>query len=406
MPDMTRNADGREAPKTTDRRPHFPPLDGLRGVAILLVVVHHAFNLERGGAGLLGLIDTINRAGWVGVNLFFVLSGFLIGGILIDSRGTPAYFRTFYVRRSLRIFPLYYLFLVVFFFAVPPVLRWIGHPSIDLSNKWIYFCYVANLNELFGIGMKPPSLDSLWSLSVEEQVYLAWPALIALCPSRAVVRVMVAIMAASLLWRVGVLVRHQSILLAFSWTPACLDAFAAGTIAAVVVRRDRDRLATKTQATLWLVGSGFLLAGLCLGQEHFSFWHMPKRVLTLGLTTLSIFFASVITYLVSDNPDSLPNRALSLGWLRSFGKYSYAIYLFHMPLGLAIEAILARSFGDPGYRSLPVQVVAALATLSASYALAFASWHLVEKHFLKLKRAFPSSGRGVPTAAAKESISA
>jgi peptidoglycan/LPS O-acetylase OafA/YrhL len=267
--------------------------------------------------------------------------------------------------------------------------------ALNYAYKGIYFGYVANLSELFGITAKPAALDSLWSLSVEEQVYLIWPALIALCPKRWLVRAMLGIVAVSLGWRVAVLLTHRSILFAFAWPPACLDAFAIGTLAAVAVRvPDRARVALLTGRLLW--ASGLIVAAIYFWQGNFSFWIFPRNILSIGLTALATFFGAFIVWLVCDRPESLANRALSVSWLRSIGKYSYAIYLVHMLVEEWMMAIGNRYVGVDAYRTVPWQLLNGLSTFVISYILAFMSWHLIEKHFLKLKRAFPSKGAGVP----------
>ena len=155
-------------------RSKMPELDTLRGIAVLLVLFFHGFNLVpipheiSSTAGRLWVV--ITSTGWMGVNLFFVLSGFLITGILIESRETPNYFKRFYFRRALRILPAYYaillvLLLVTYFGLVD---RRVGWPFIGLS-----FIYLANVTPLFGVAAQ---YSTLWSLAVEEHFYLLWPA--------------------------------------------------------------------------------------------------------------------------------------------------------------------------------------------------------------------------------------
>jgi peptidoglycan/LPS O-acetylase OafA/YrhL len=363
-----------------------------------MILVHHSFHVDAAGAAL-GLLRAVSESFWMGVNLFFVLSGFLIGGILLDSRGEPGYFRTFYARRALRIFPLYYAFLLAFFFVVTPLSGWLGHPLPRVEDKAPYFLYYANFGSRTE-GPIPRSIHPLWSLAVEEQIYLIWPALIALTPRRHLARVLVALFGVSLVWRVGVLAAHRSISWAYGWTPACLDAFAAGTLAAMLARSGEDRAALRATAARWLAGSGLFLAGLVIGLENFFFWKSPKAVLTAGLTGLSILFAATILYLVTSPTTAWPNRLLGARWLRQVGKYSYAMYLFHAPVDGLIRALTdSRLELFSGYRSLAAQAVNAVVVLVLSYGLAAASWRFLERPFLSLKRYFPTSGRGVPSLA-------
>ena len=160
-------------PATSLLRSRMPELDTIRGIAVLLVVFFHGFGFRYGLQGLSGLPKLFVAAtlpGWMGVNLFFVLSGFLITGILLDSRLKKNYFRTFYVRRALRILPLYYAVLLVL--AVLTRTGW-----VDRQASWAYlglsFLYLSNVTELFGV---PSQYSVLWSLAVEEHFYLLWPA--------------------------------------------------------------------------------------------------------------------------------------------------------------------------------------------------------------------------------------
>ncbi len=393
--DVNRPPAAAREPYPGDPAGHFPPLDGLRGLAVLMIVLHHNFHLRDPGSALLGLIRSASETTWVGVNLFFVLSGFLIGGILIDSRGTPDYFRTFYARRALRIFPLYYAFLLFFFLVVTPLSDRLGMPVARVANKWPMFLYYTNMVE--SRGPSPGSLAPIWSLAVEEQVYLIWPALVALLAPRRLLVVMLALLPACLAWRVGALAAHRSIMWAYAWTPACLDAFAAGTIGAILVRGGHDGATLRRWALLAVAGSGLFIAGMAIGLEDFFFWHYPKAVLTAGLTALCVLFGGTILYLVTSPPDAPVNRFFSQGWLRSAGRYSYAMYLFHLPVANLVRALTGSRYeGGSGFRSLVQQGGFFLVTLVLTYLLAVASWNVLEKPFLRLKKYFPTRGRGVP----------
>src|SRR6186997_1549382 len=184
------------------RRPEagfIPALDGLRGIAIVLVMLHH-FTYLRPTSGIDALIGNVLFFGWTGVDLFFVLSGFLITGILLDTRNSRRYFTTFYARRTLRIFPLYYLILFIAlvvlpkFPAVDRVL--IGQDElIDLPPQWPYWLYLTNFS-IADRGWVHGWVDVGWSLAIEEQFYLVWPLVIWLCPPRLVALLCAAILVA------------------------------------------------------------------------------------------------------------------------------------------------------------------------------------------------------------------
>ena len=158
------------APPDTGR---IPAVDGLRGIAILSVMIFHfrSFGGSLGTALWEKLYANLADLGTVGVDLFFVISGFLITGILFDSRSRPSYYSTFFVRRTLRIFPIYYASLILFLLFAPPA----------FASNWQIFAWLYGLNwpiGLFGFSFAPPLLQHFWTLSVEEQFYLAWPKIV------------------------------------------------------------------------------------------------------------------------------------------------------------------------------------------------------------------------------------
>src|SRR5687768_1805284 len=179
---------------------HWPALDGLRGTAVIAVLVcHYAVLLPRTPA--VGLLEI----GWAGVDLFFVLSGFLITGILLDARGTPHYLRNFYARRALRIFPLYYGFLAVTLLVSLAVKLAPGASHEGLRHLWAaqpsLWTYTANYWMPAQTAWSPWSevVIPLWSLSVEEQFYLVWPLVVCRLSERGLVRLCVGIVAGALL---------------------------------------------------------------------------------------------------------------------------------------------------------------------------------------------------------------
>jgi len=207
-------------------RKHMPELDSLRGIAILAVLFYHGFAWSYGRnavAGIPKLFIYATVPGWMGVNLFFVLSGFLITGILVDSRAKPHYYRDFYIRRSLRILPAYYAILAILFLFGQA--RW---PFLTIS-----FFYMANMGPLFGI---PTDYEVLWSLAVEEQFYLIWPAGVKQLSTRTLDIVAWSVVLATPLIRlVAYLSGHEVGLASYTWCVA--DSLAAGAILALAIRK-------------------------------------------------------------------------------------------------------------------------------------------------------------------------
>src|SRR2546427_8382575 len=171
----------------------MPVLDGLRGVAVLLVLLIHAIwgPLRPATASIDVVVRAVAYAGWMGVDLFFVLSGFLITGILLDTRGQPGWWPNFIARRALRIFPLYYGALTVLFVLLPRLARWSEPQFTTLqANQTWYWTYTVNLLAALTQGRGTPlSTLHFWSLSVEEQFYLIWPLIVWACKPRSLLRV-------------------------------------------------------------------------------------------------------------------------------------------------------------------------------------------------------------------------
>src|SRR5438876_5542798 len=164
-------------------RARMPELDSIRGIAVLLVLFYRGFGCAYGLSGLRGigrLFVAATLGGWVGVNLFFVLSGFLITGILLDTKARADYYKRFYFRRALRILPLYYavLCLLVVLTRAGLINRHVSWAFLGLSS-----IYMANVTELFGI---PMQYGVLWSLGVEEHFYLFWPIAVRLLSRRGI----------------------------------------------------------------------------------------------------------------------------------------------------------------------------------------------------------------------------
>ena len=146
---------------------YYRQLDGVRAIAALMVMFSHFFVLNHSDHGILHAVNKISVLGQTGVSLFFVLSGFLITRILLATKQSPGYFADFYIRRSLRIFPLYYFFLALYFFIIPLIQH---VPSVPWDHQFSYWIYLQNFAMIFGWSQTGPG--HLWSLAIEEHFYL------------------------------------------------------------------------------------------------------------------------------------------------------------------------------------------------------------------------------------------
>jgi peptidoglycan/LPS O-acetylase OafA/YrhL len=358
-------------------------LDGLRGVAILLVVVYHYIGTGPHSApgSVLGIVRASFRMGWSGVDLFFILSGFLIGGILLDARSSPRYFQTFYLRRVHRILPIYYLFVIAYALAA---FLTVGHAPAPLemsplkaSFLPIHLLFLQNIHEVPGTIFTNQCISPLWSLAVEEQFYLAAPLLIRYVSRRGLIICLItAALAAPLIRTVLLCLGHPSA--SFSWTPARADGLAFGMLVAVVWRTP--------SATTWLVKSHksieavlLLLGGLVAAVAIFA--PSPNSILmaTVGFSAIGLFFA-VLLLRVLLLPGSMIAGFMRSRLLTEFGMVSYAMYLLHDPINPLVQWFLRRTWA--GFASV-TEIGATLFAFGCTWGVARVSWFLLEKPMMR-----------------------
>jgi peptidoglycan/LPS O-acetylase OafA/YrhL len=357
-------------------------LDGIRGIAISAVFLFHSgsyigqHNETRIGKFVLRIFD----CGWVGVDLFFVLSGFLITSILLDTKDEPGYFRNFYARRVLRIFPLYYLALasIAVLFVAVPILR---EKYADIYSKQGWFwVYLQNwLSAIYGWKFNAGFLGHFWSLAIEEQFYLFWPFLVWFFDRRSLLFVCGGLVGLSLVGRVAVAVLDTSgsaqQFLYYS-TVTRFDCLAMGAIAAIFLGVETSNEQLRLCSIALGVPSLVVLAVL-VDHGPYSFWgNWPMA--TLGLTLTGTASSALLLYGLGGSS--------FLKWriLRTIGKYSYAIYVFHFPVIIAINSLLSHA----KVSGISFIIIFASASAGATFSLAYLSWHIVEKRFLAQKARF------------------
>ena len=362
-----------------------PELDGLRLLAFLMVFVHHAMPNEvsprlahlighAGAAIVAGLI----RTGGFGVDLFFVLSSYLITELLLrehDRRGTVD-IKAFYIRRALRIWPLYFSFLILIGVVLPSFgygLRLSGTALVAFAT------FVANWYTGF-YGYPPSSVAPLWSVSLEEQFYLCWPIVVRFISIRHLARVALAMIAASLIARTILTSAHMPLAI-WNFTVSRLDPIATGILLAMWMRaRPAFDVARPIRPVLAGCGFGcFLLVTLV--------WRLDQS--TMGLAWLGYPLISVGALLLlvaakrAEGKSILANPALVY-----LGRISYGLYVFHV-FALGVAARIADRLGLR-------QVASGLIALIVTVALAACSYHLLEKPFLHLKQRFTYVPSRVP----------
>lgn len=370
-----------------------PVLDGIRGIAIVLVLFHHfvIYSQLPQEVKLDHYLRILGGASWSGVDLFFVLSGFLITGILYDSKSSSRYFTTFYGRRVLRIFPLYYAVLAIAFFVLPALLDPTTAEQLRRGQIW-YWTYTSNVDVAVNQWPQPLHLAHFWSLAVEEQFYLIWPFAVFALERRKLISVTVACFIGALALRF-VLPNWLHHLSVYTLMPARMDALAAGAFLALVARGERR----SEERSRWIRSLVFVAAAVVVGLMVYLRGLHPEAglVRTFGYSVLALLFASFIAIARAADDDSILAGALSSRALTTLGKYSYALYVFHHPVMVYMRdrefdtSVLPEIKGSQILGFLAFSAVA----MTASSILALLSWRFLETPFLKLKSHLPYSTR-------------
>jgi peptidoglycan/LPS O-acetylase OafA/YrhL len=357
-------------------------LDGIRGIAIILVIAFHTLLVSQTSSPLVKFWYATWGLSWAGVDLFFTLSGFLITGILLDSKGQPGYFRNFYARRSLRIMPLYYVVLIFSLVLVPLVAH--GHlpamfQNLQRNQLWLWL-YVQNFLMMRG-PHQLPGFGHFWSLAVEEQFYWVWPLVVLALPRKWLLRLSLAICAAEPLIRFLLLQDGFSGWAVRQLTFSRIDSLLYGAIGAILVR----------QATSFREHGRWLLAacipslgvlGYLIFRDGYVQYENPTTVI-FGYSALAMLALTLIYYSYFDR--GIVARILSAPILRLFGRHSYALYVFH-PM---IDAWWTLKYPpEVGTHNVPQAMAHFAVVFFPSCILAWISWIAIERPFLRMKRWF------------------
>jgi peptidoglycan/LPS O-acetylase OafA/YrhL len=292
------------------KRSHIAELDGVRGLAILMVLAHHCFwfGVDGNGWGPVALFFA-HMAQWgrVGVNLFFILSGLLITGNLLDQRGEPDFYRSFYRRRALRILPPYFLLLAII---------WAIYPN---SGAFVFLCliFLGDCAENFGI---TPCYPVLWSLAIEEQFYLVWPWIVGRTKTKSLVVICLAVTLGMPILR-GMAFRYGWSVQFWIW----FDHFTWGALLACLVR---SKISRRILSRLGLGLMAFALVGWFVGNRY----GLLDRTTLWGASLQYSWLACLMTGFLSavfGSEGSAWGLPLRMYWLTSWGKISYSAYLIH-----------------------------------------------------------------------------
>ena len=372
-------------PKTPAR---IPVLDGVRGLAILLVILWHYVGgqLDATQGAILNFIRQLVGICWSGVDLFFVLSGFLLGGILIENRSSANYYKTFYIRRACRIFPLYYAWILI----VAVAWWWLKEGKLaalfnDIGPVWPYLTYVQNITQIFAKGDGGWVLGVTWSLAVEEQFYLILPLLIrAIAPQKLCYWLVLLIASATVfrlaMWYFG----PRQGWAGYVILPCRWDSLFIGVLGAWSVRQ--PQFMNKVQKNyLFLCGLMIVIAaGITIlrvvkqGNPIYLGTHL------IGFLWLAVFYLGLILLALSRKPNWL-STLCTMKWLCFLGTISYGLYILHQPISSLMHLLIGNT--HPMMRN-DRDVAATAGALASCVLIAWLSWRFFESKLVRWGRKY------------------
>lgn len=360
---------------------HKPELDGIRGVALLAVMLSHAGPFIERTTIVSKLFAYAMFPGWSGVELFFVLSGFLITGILVKTKTAENYFSSFYIRRVLRIVPIYYLMLTLGVLAA-------GHDAWlssvvpqPLKTRIAYYLYLQNWPTMWNHGLvqNPNLFGHFWSLAVEEQFYLVWPVIVWSLPENAILWICSAGLIAALPLRIVMVHRFAGDFTATILTTSRIDGLLVGAMLAIWLSRGTIRL-----RWIYLPGATGGAIIVCIALVRYREIITPAVYMpTFGITGFAFLSGGFVA--LSQHPIRWLRWILESKWLRTTGKYSYGMYIYH---GL-VYSFIGRVLTNHGGLRLPMPLALALLYIALLFAVTFLvakiSYDCFESRILALK---------------------
>ena len=362
-----------------------PELDGLRGVAIALVLIVHLSGLLNGAPGTFSAYVVRScMLAWSGVDLFFVLSGFLIGGILLDAKSSDHYFRTFYIRRAFRILPLYTVLnlaplLLVF---ASPHLRDTAYFVLGRPLPWYVTAFFGqNLVIAFTGVWGNAYLAATWSLAVEEQFYLTLPFVVRKVSTRTLTTLSVATIVAAPFIRM-LAARFVSLLAVY--TVVRFDALMFGVLAAIAVRRagSGDVFGKHTRVLLTSAASLLAIALMIFTKRGWN--HESSAMNTAGYSVIAAFYCCLLLLAVAPRDNPLRGLLRCRGLIK-LGTIAYCVYLVHAPM-------LSGTYRLLSHRPPHLERLEDLGPLLLAFALTFAiaaiSWRYFERPLIAVGHRF------------------
>ena len=371
----------------------IPALDGLRGIAILLVLLWHGIFEASSQSRLLSHLLLVGKLCWSGVDLFFVLSGFLIVGILLDAKESPRYFRTFYARRAFRILPLYAVVLGLCFTAryIPArgVAHWLTSIGFVPVAPVAFLTFSQNFWMAYVGKFSAGALSPTWSLAVEEQFYLTMPLIIKRLSRKRIVAVLATVVLCAPVLRtlIAILFTEHGCFADYVLMPCRADALALGALAAILVRNPTAWNAVVRRPLLLMAITTLMLACLAfLSLEGLAPFSVP--LVTLGYSVLAVFYTCCLLIALSFK-GGIAERVLTNRYLMSLGTVAYCAYLIHAPLitfgfNWVIRVAPNWSASIGARPNAIAKIFGALIGVTLTVALSSLSWHLLERPLLRI----------------------
>jgi peptidoglycan/LPS O-acetylase OafA/YrhL len=355
-------------------------LDGARGIAVLAVMASH-FEAVLPPIAILQPLKQAAFFGSAGVDLFFVLSGFLITGILMNTRNATNYFIAFYARRILRIFPIYYLTLA-FMFWIRTVLPAASAEIPPAGDRPYYYFFLDNWIAWWRGAWPPNAIGHFWSLAVEEQFYLFWPPLVLLLSATSLKRLIIVVALAVLTFRsywIFSFGSHPGPMLS---TATRCDGLLLGSFCAILYA---EKWTISNRVLLvWIVIPLAAFFGISIVPESGS-----RTFYALGFTLLAISFAALVLRLaLSDGEPTATQRFFGSSALRTIGRHSYGMYVYHVPLFWLSQVLFYNRLDSQTKQNPYITMLFFGALFAITYLVAAVSYTLLERPLLNLKQFF------------------